>query len=266
MEIGASSACFYPLETEKAFLHIAELGFRHSEIFFNSHSELSPSFVRELREIKDAYYMDVVSLHPYCSFAEGYNFFSSYERRFKDGVEDYKRYFDAAATLGAKYIVMHGSKKRIDISFEEYAERFGKLNEIAASFGCTVAHENVVHYVGATTEFMSFMKNQLGDNFKMVLDIKQARRAGVDPLEFIEIMKNNIVHVHLSDCDSEHDCIPPGEKGDFDFRKLFYELHKVGYDGRYIIELYSDNFLDRKQITNSAKYLEDILIKVRERR
>lgn len=266
MEIGASSACFYPLETEKAFLHIAELGFRHSEIFFNCRSELKPSFVRELREIKDAYGVDVVSLHPYRSFAEGYNFFSSYERRYKDGIEDYKRYFDAAATLGAKYIVMHGSKKRIDITFEEYAERFGKLNEIAHSFGCTVAHENVVQYVGATPEFMSFMKKQLGDEFKMVLDVKQARRAGVDPMEFIETMKSNIVHVHLSDCDSTHDCIPPGENGDFDFEKLFTELHKIGYNGRYIIELYSDNFLDRKQITNSARYLEDILNKVRQGR
>lgn len=266
MEIGASSACFYPVETEKAFLHIAELGFRHSEIFFNCRSELRPSFVRELKEIKDAYAMDVVSLHPYRSFAEGYNFFSSYKRRFEDGIEDYKRYFYAAAMLEAKYIVMHGSKKRIDITFDEYAERFGKLNEIARSFGCTVAHENVVHYVGASPEFMIFMKKQLGDDFKMVLDVKQARRAGFEPMEFIEPMKNNIVHVHLSDCDAKHDCIPPSEKGDFDFYKLFTELHKIGYSGRYIIELYSDNFLDRNQITGSAKYLEDILNKVREGR
>ena len=42
MEIGASSACFYPLETERSFLHIAELGFNHCEIFFNAHFDLSP--------------------------------------------------------------------------------------------------------------------------------------------------------------------------------------------------------------------------------
>ncbi|MBQ8503695.1 MAG: sugar phosphate isomerase/epimerase [Clostridia bacterium] len=265
MEIGASSACFYPLETEKAFLHIAELGFKYSEIFFNCRSELKPAFVRDLKEIKDAYGMNVVSLHPYRSFAEGYNFFSSYERRYLDGIDDYKRYFNAAATLGAKYIVMHGAKNRIDISLEEYAERFGKLNEVARSFGCTVAHENVVHFVGAQPEFMLFMKKQLGDEFKMVLDIKQARRACVNPFDFIEIMGNNIVHVHLSDCDSEgHDCLPPDEKGEFGFRKLFTELHKVGYNGRYMIELYSNNFHDRNEIINSAKYLENILNEVRE--
>lgn len=264
MEIGASSACFYPLETEKAFLHIAELGFRHSEIFFNCRSELSPPFVKELKKIKDAYGMDVVSLHPYRSFAEGYTLFSSYQRRYLDGIDDYKRYFNVAATLGAKYIVMHGAKNRIDISLEEYAERFGKLNEVAKAFDCTVAHENVVKFMGAYPDFMASMKGYLGDEFKMVLDVKQARRAGVDPYEFIRIMGNNIVHVHLSDRDEAHDCIPPSEKGLCNFEKLFTELHKAGYGGRYIIELYSTNFDDRNEIPDSAKYLENILNKVRQ--
>lgn len=265
MEIGASSACFYPLETEKAFLHIAELGFKYTEIFFNCRSELKPSFVKELKTIKDAYGMNVVSLHPYRSFSEGYDFFSSYERRYRDGIDGYKRYFQAAATLGAKYIVMHGAGNRTDITLEEYAERFGKLNEIAHSFGCTVAHENVVNYAGAYPEFMFFMKKLLGDEFKMVLDIKQARRADVDPYDFIKIMGSNIVHVHLSDCDSEgHDCLPPDESGAFGFKKLFTELHKVGFNGRYMIELYSNNFQNSKEIIDSAKYLENILSEVRQ--
>lgn len=264
MEIGASSACFYPLETEKSFLQIAELGFKYSEIFFNCRSELAPSFVRELKEIKDAYGMNVVSLHPYRSFAEGYNFFSSYERRFFDGIEDYKRYFDAAAILGAKYIVMHGAKGKLDISLEEYAERFGKLNDVAKTFGCTVAHENVVDFVGATPEFMGFMRDYLGDSFKMVLDVKQARRAKQNPFDFINLMKKSIVHVHLSDFDLGHDCMPPDEKGFFGFRELFTELHKIGYNGRYMIELYSNNFADKNEIIKSAKYLEEILNSVRQ--
>lgn len=263
MEIGASSACFYPLETEKSLLHIAELGFRHCEIFINSPSELSRSFISEIKTIKDAYGMDIVSLHPYGSFAEGYNFFSGYYRRFQDGVEDYKRYFDAAHNLGARYIVMHGARKRIDISMQEYAERFGKLNSVAQSFGCNIAHENVVKFVSAYPEFMAYLKKHLGDDFKMVLDVKQARRAGVDVNDFIDTMGKSIAHVHLSDFSAERDCIPPSEQGLFDFEGLFRSLHKAGYDGRYIIELYSNGFLKRKEIKQSALYLEDILTKVR---
>ncbi len=262
MQIGTSSACFYPMETEKAFLHLAKLGFTESEIFFNSASELESSFLKELKSIRDAYGINIISLHPYASFSEGYKFFSRYGRRFFDGVENYKRYFEAATELGAKYLVLHGARGRIDITKEEYAERFGKLNEAAKAFGCIVAHENVVDYSGATPEFMQFMKAQLGDSFKMVLDIKQARRAKVDPYDFIRIMGDNIVHVHLSDFSEKCDCLPPYEKGLFDFERLFTELNKVGYKGKYIVELYSDNFRSENEILTSAKYLEGILNKV----
>lgn len=263
MEIGASSACFYPLETERAFLRIAELGFTCSEIFFNSRCELEAPFIKELSAIRDAYGIEIASLHPYGSFAEGYDFFSKYKRRFADGLEVYKHYFEAAAKLGAKYIVLHGSKFRIDVSNEEYAERFMRLNDCAKSFGCTVAHENVVNFSGATPQFMKLMRSYLGDSFKMVLDVKQARRAGVEPSEFINIMGNNIVHVHLSDYSSACDCIPPSENGLFDFEKLFKDLDAVGYSGKYIVELYSDNFGKESEIADSAKYLDDILKKVR---
>ena len=264
MEIGASSACFYPTVTEKAFLRIAELGFRNSEIFFNSRCERDPSFIKELCSVRDAFGMNITSLHPYCSFAEGYNFFSAYERRFSDGVETYKRFFDAAAILGAKYIVLHGAKGFQELSDEEYAERFFRLNEVARSLGCTVAHENVVNFTGATPAFMKKMKSLLGDDFKMVLDVKQARRAGVRAEDFIDIMGKSIVHVHLSDFTSEKDCIAPCENGLLDFAELFRKLNGVGYSGKYIIELYADSYKEENEILHSANYLEGILNKVRQ--
>ena len=263
MKIGASSACFYPLETEKAFLLLGEMGFTESEIFFNSRCELDRSFVNEIDAIRKSYNINVISLHPHSSFAEGYNFFSSYERRFNDGLEDYKKYFEAAGILGAKYIVLHGSNHPV-ISTEEYAERFKRLNDAALSFGCTVAHENVVKYVSETPEFMKEMRGYLGDEFKTVLDIKQARRAGRDVSEFIQAMGESIVHVHLSDYNEKCDCIPPSNEGLFDFEKLFTDLDSIGYKGKYIVELYSNNFSDKSEVSQSAKYLEDILNKVKQ--
>lgn len=264
MEIGASSACFYPLETEKSFLNIAELGFNHAEIFFNAHSELKPHYISELKRVKDAYGIEVVSLHPYGSFGEGYDFFSAYKRRFYDGIEYYKRYYNAAVLLGAKYIVMHGASMLYGINMEELAERFGVLNEVAQSFGCTVAHENIVNFLSATPNFHKYMKSQLGDSYKAVLDVKQARRAGVDPKEFIDVLGKNIVHVHLSDYNKDADCIVPGEEGLFDFEGLFTDLHRIGYSGRYIVELYADGYKSKKDIINSAKYLDALLKKVRQ--
>ncbi len=264
VEIGASSACFYPLETERSFLHIAELGFNHAEIFFNAHSELCSDFIKKLKTVKDAYGINVVSLHPYASFGEGYDFFSAYKRRFGDAMDNYKRYFEAAERLGAKYIVMHGAARLYDIDMAEYAHRFNTVTEAAKDFGCCVAHENVVNFLSATPDFSRYMKERLGDNYKMVLDVKQARRAGYEPEEFIDIMKKNIVHVHLSDYSDRMDCIAPCEEGLFDFENLFQLLHKAGYNGKYIIELYSDGYERKREITRSAKYLDAILKRVRQ--
>lgn len=262
MNIGASSACFYPLETEKSFQKICEMGFSHSEIFFNSPSELSPDFIKEIRRIKDSYDVTVTSLHPYRSFSEGYDFFSKYKRRFYDATEDYKRFFSAAAELDAKYIVMHGAKHKSEIPLEEYAERFGELDSIAQTFGCNVAHENVVDFVSATPDFMGFMKSQLGTHFKAVLDIKQARRAGFDYKEFIDILGENIVHVHLSDYDANHDCIAPSGKGLFNFNEFFAALKNIDYKGDGIVELYSDSFKDSSEILSAAEYLKETAKKV----
>lgn len=262
MEIGASSACFYPAETEAAFLHIAKLGFGCSEIFFNSPSELEKPFLNELKAISKAYSTAVTSLHPYTSFAEGYILFSGYKRRFYDGIELYKRYFEAAAELGAEYIVLHGAKQLKEVCAKEYAERFALLNEAAKGFGCSVAHENVVNFVGQSPEFMKLMKTYIGDDFKMVLDIKQARRTGVDPIAFIDETGSSIVHVHLSDFNNSCDCIAPSQKGMYDFEALFTALENKGYNGKCMIELYSDNFGSDAEITEGKKYLEGILNKI----
>lgn len=259
MEIGASSACFYPLETEKSFELLCERGFRNIEIFLNSPCETNASFIKELKTIKDCYGVNVTSLHPYESFGEGYNFFSSYYRRYEDACENYKRFFSAAAELGADYVIMHGAKHGADICDEEYAERFTKLNEIAMTFGCFMAHENVVNFSGQRPEFLALLKKYGKENFKMVLDVKQARKADVLPGEYIRAIGENIIHVHLSDRSETSLCAPPSEKGLFDFAQLFTQLESINYKGKYIIELYSDGFKDIEDIINSAKYLEGVM-------
>ena len=104
MNIGASSSCFYPLETEKSLLLVGKAGIRITEVFFNSPSELEVPFIKQLEKIKNEYSMDITAVHPFMSFAEGYNIFSSYRRRFDDSLELFKKYFEAAAALGARFL------------------------------------------------------------------------------------------------------------------------------------------------------------------
>lgn len=260
MKIGISSACFYPLETEKSLKLVGEAGAKVTELFFNSPSELKKPFLNELIEIKNNYGMEIASVHPFMSFAEGFYIFSSYVRRFEDSLDMYSRFFEAAATLGAKLFVLHGSKEP-SIAGAEYAQRLFQLGNRAKEFGVQIAHENVVHYVGQRPEFMLYLKEQLGNDFKMTLDIKQAKRANQDPFEFIRLLGNSIVHVHVSDNTRNHDCLPPG-KGHVNFEHLFSSLNKTGYNGKYIIELYKHNFNGSEELTEAQEYLSALLQKV----
>ena len=139
-----------------------------------------------------------------------------------------------------------------------YAERLALLNEKAKPFGVQVAHENVVHYVGEDPAFMREMQTRLGRDFAMVLDLKQAYRAGADPFAFIDAVGESIVHVHASDSDPDHDCLPPG-KGAFPFRRLFDVLEGRGYRGKYIIELYRHNFCDEGDLAAAQRFLRQTL-------
>ncbi|MBQ5969819.1 MAG: sugar phosphate isomerase/epimerase [Clostridia bacterium] len=256
MNIGISSSCFYPLETERSLRRVGEAGAKTTEIFFNTPSELTGPLLHELCTIRDAYGMTVTSVHPFQSFAEGYWLFSEYRRRFTDALDLYAPLFAAAAALGASYAVFHGAKTQL-IDEADYAERFFRLDERAKQFGVRAAHENVVHYVGETPAFMERLNTLLGGDLCMVLDLKQAKRAQEDPFTFLARLGPQIVHLHVSDSTDTQDCLPPGE-GAFDFRRLKATLDSLGYDGALMIELYRRNFQSDGQLTRAQKFLEAI--------
>lgn len=110
--IGISTACFYPLETEKSLRRICERGVKSCEIFLNTVSELEDSFIKGISRLLTDNEVYVTSLHPFASFAESYALFSSYKRRFYDSLELLKRYFEVMNTFGAKVLVIHGESIR----------------------------------------------------------------------------------------------------------------------------------------------------------
>ncbi len=255
MNIGISTSCLYPLETEKSFEKLGEMGIKNTEIFFNAPSEITKDSIKNFNSIKDYYGMKVFSVHPFTSFAEPLFFFSSYERRFGEMLEFYKRYIDAANGLGAEFIAVHGSKLPGDISWETYFERFSILYEEGKKQGIIFAQENVFNHFSQSPDFLRKMKKYMGDDFKMVFDIKQMRKAEYSLSDFLPEFSENIVNIHISDHNENHFCMPPG-KGSFDFGNLFGEMKKVDYKGAYIIELYRKNFENTEELKTSFDFLK----------
>lgn len=258
MITGMSSSCFYPLETEKSLMKCGELGFTNVELFVNTYSELIDPIRSEFKAIKDSYNLNIVSIHPFTSFAESTVLFGAYPRRMEDGIEFYKHYFEFAAFLGAKFLVLHGAKIGPYADNEDYFERYARLYNIGKEFGITVSQENVVLFRSQSVDFIKKMSDYLGDNFSMTLDFKQCRRAGENPLDFINAVGDKIDHIHLSDYNAESDCLPPLE-GVENYETIVEALRSKGYSGEYIIELYRKNFKKEQQIVESAIKFDKIL-------
>lgn len=259
VQLGISSACYYPETTESSFLKLCKEGIKNIEIFFNSPSELSDSFIDNLIEIKKSHNVNITSVHPFMSFAETFYLFSDYKRRYYDSLEFYNYFFDITRRLGAGYFIFHGIKEPGIISDNEYFERFSELIKLGNKNGIKVCQENVVNYKSQHLNFLKKMKNYIGDDFNIVLDIKQAFKTGEDPFEFIDEFKNNIVHLHISDHNSVSPCIPPLE-GEFDFNCLFKRLTEIDYNGYCIIELYNHSYKSDRQIYESFHKIKKLIV------
>ncbi len=254
MSIGISTASFYPLETEDAIALINQNKIECTEIFFNSARELKDSFADYLLDIIGGTGLKISALHPMLSFAEPYMIFSEYMRRFEESQEDFRRYYELASKLGAKYINLHGDRPTGKLSVEEYCERFAILAELGKPYGVTLCQENVKGYRSADPEFLADMVRILGNNVNFTLDIKQTVRAGYTVLEIMEAMDYKIRHVHISDHSPAADCLLP-TRGNFNFKALMCDLKNHGYKGDYVIEVYQNAYKDHSEIFESYQKL-----------
>ena len=260
MNFGISTACFYPLETEKSLERVNNCGCNYTELFVNAFSEFNDEYLNRFKKIKEENSTKIISVHPFTSLLETQFIFGDYPRRFEEGLELYKHIFSFTAELGAKISVLHGAKKEYPITCEEYTERYARLYELAKQNGVMLAQECVDRCKSSSPAFLAEMR-RLFPEAKFVLDLKQTRRAFTNYKEYIDAMGSNIVHLHLSDgvgCDNKKPCLPIGD-GDFDFRQFFRELDEVGFKGDAILELYSNNFKTDDELISSIKLLESFI-------
>lgn len=259
MNFGVSTASFYPLEPENALKQLGEWKIPNIEVFINAQCELNPSYLKTLRKNADEYNISIISLHPFTSGFEPMLFFTDYERRFIDGIENYKHYFQAMNILGAEIFVFHGDSKQNPIDNKIVFERFYKLCQIGREFGITVAHENVDRCKGHDINFFLDMRKHLHDDISLVFDNKQAKRGGVDYRDFIDKLGDKIVHVHLSDNLSDSlsnkDCCLPIGRGNADLAGLLTMLKDKKFNKAVLIELYNDVLHSNDEIYESYKKL-----------
>lgn len=261
MQIGISTANLYPLPIEEALSSLKGLGAEVTEVFLNTASEVTPSFSKLLKARAENAGVTIRSLHSYTSCFEPYLLFSQYERRFHDGLAVFSPIFEAAATVGAEFVILHGDRDPGHLPASESIERFERLYDLGQTFGVTLLQENVVRFRAASPAFIQEMRRQLGDKAQFTLDFKQCRRSGVAVSDMIDTMRGAIRHVHISDFKADADCLMPGA-GEEDFPRLLKKLQGSGFDGALIIELYRHNFDRLCELSSGTAALRQALAQI----
>ncbi|MCL1831904.1 MAG: sugar phosphate isomerase/epimerase [Oscillospiraceae bacterium] len=257
-KIGIATASLFPLHTETALLQVAKLGVKNVEIFLNSPSELVGEVFMSMQDTIRDYNLNIMALHPFSSPMETLYLFSAYDRRVTEILDLYERYFAAMERLGARIFVIHGAFTTAKCSDALYIERVSLLTETARRHGVTVAQENVCYCKSGALDFLCMMKTALGDSAAFVLDLKQVRRVGGNPLDYVDALGDSIIHLHLSDCTADDDCVRIG-KGEYDFLTLFKRLEQSGFSGGGVVELYRENYGEYSELRESVEFLENLL-------
>lgn len=257
MTFGASTANLYPDLTERCLRQLLQLGIRQVEIFLNTESETDPAYLRDMLTQVQAVGGAITAVHPYLSAIEPYLLFSTYERRFRDGLAHYARIFEAAAALHAPYVVMHGAKEGA-LPMDDAIGRFAEVYDLGQTYGVTLLQENVVRYRSADNAYLRRMRELLGNKAGFVFDFKQCRRSGHTPAEVLDAMGDKVRHVHISDGNETRDCLPPG-RGTDDLATPLRRLQQQAFDGVVMLELYRSDFDDSAELKASIEYLSHLL-------
>ncbi len=237
MQLGLSTAAFYGRwETEEAAAQMAQLPIDCAEVFLQSSSECEASFARAVKDALGD--LPCTSVHP---LGHHENFLARRPRRqMADAMDTLCRILDAGEALGAKTYVYHGRHtpqlSAIGWDLDWNIEALTRMCEKAQERGMVIGWENVYWCQLTQSEYVLEAKAAL-PQVRFTLDIKQAMRAGCDPLAFIDAMGDRLCNVHVCDWNEQGGLCLPGE-GSFDFDAMFSALRAVGYDGPVILEPY----------------------------
>ena len=250
MRLGLSTSAFYGRwETEESAAAISRLHLDCAEVFLQTASEYTRMFARLVKaNLGDT---PCTSLHPLGTPFEN-ALISRSPRQRQDARDVLQRILDAGQELGAKVYVHHGRhtprNEILPWNMQANAEMLDIIKAEAAPRGIEVAWENVCWCQLTTPQRVSMAREVMPD-LRFTLDIKQAMKAGCDPIDFVQAMGSGLCNVHVCDWDANGKLCLPGE-GNFDFDAFIQALKEVEYDGPIIIEPYlalihSDAALER---------------------
>lgn len=261
IEIGLSSACFYPkVLAEDSIKIMKKIGFDYGEIFLNTFSEYEEDFILKIKDQCEKNEFNINSVHIYSSMFEPF-LFDAYKRRREDMMGIFKKVCKAIDILGGgKIYTFHGMRKidSLNMDYELVVDMYNRLTYYAGENNVKLAQENVSWCMSSDLEYLSLLKEKVKYPLYYTLDLKQCYKSNIEPQEYINVMGKEICNFHINDKNENESCMLPG-RGNISYSKIFKSLDDINYKGRAIIEVYGDNYKSYDEILESKVYLDKLI-------
>lgn len=116
--------------------------------------------------------------------------------------------------------------------------------ELQIALECELSLEKIDYLYNSFTSF-----DNIGFNF----DMGNSAALGNDAVEEIQLYGNKLFNVHIKDRILGGSTVPLGE-GTVNFKKVFNELHLIGYEGNYILQ--AARIPRQNEVVTVKKYLD----------
>ncbi len=183
-----------------------------------------------------------------------------------------KRFYSAiafASQLPVKKLTLHPGEMDGSLNKKESilkaCKNIKKLCKCAAKYNMIIMLENLVginELMKTPEEYFEMKQNINEPNLKIIFDVAHYH-ASVQPegykkdiVNFVEKIKNDLIHLHISDNDGMADQHAKIGMGNINFKTYFEKLNSIGYDGLYSSEML---FNTSQDLRYNAKLYDNVL-------
>lgn len=234
-KIGISSMALWKYSPKDAVRRASELGFGSWEIMLEGR-HLQKDYTK-IKELADSYGLKLFVHAPFSDL----NIASLNERIRKETLSQIFEAVETADFLESDVITMHsGRLSPLGMLFREEAweanlKSVGEVLEFVYDFDLKLCLENMPNFPFAFCCEIDELQRVLDidPELGLTLDIAHAHTCG-DEIEYINELKDRVLHVHLHDSDGLSDSHDAIGEGNIDFSRVMYHLRD--FKGYKIIE------------------------------
>ena len=234
---------------EHALREIRRLGFRYVELMTTTPHvwppDLSPAHRRDLRNMLEGLGLELSAVNP--TFLD-INLASPNPGIRAESIRQIKEQITLAHDLGAPLVVVIPGRRHplsappVETVWEDFArEAVFECVEHAEKNKVVFGLENAPSLFIDSAERMNFVINEVNSAWmKIVFDVANA--AMIEPVvQGLELVKDHVIHVHLSDTDRTRWSHAPVGEGGVDFAPIALALKEMEFSGVSILEVIDSN-------------------------